>query len=542
MFDRILCCKQLRYSGMMETIRIRRAGYPIRHTFAEFVERYRFLITGVPPVHKVSDCRAVTAKICSAVLSKSDYQLGKTKVFLKDAHDLFLEQERDRVLTKHIITLQRAIRCWYYRRKFLQSKNAAIIIQKYYRGFIQRKKYHMIRIGCYRLQALIRSRLLTNQFRCLRNHIVALQAISRGYLLRKEFKSRQKAALKIQSFIRGFIARKKFIKLRDESQKLIEAQILKEQEVNQLMKKMNPKKAKEIAEQKYNERLQEFEIRKKEEEIEDQKKIAQKKAAITDAVLRQEEVVDDSKLVDAMFDFLPRAESQNDHQANGGQNGPTAFSDLERVVNGENNHNGISNDTSSELIVPQLPQEEDEDLSEYKFQKFASTYFQANVTHQYQRKPLKQPLLALKTQGDCMASIALWITILRFMGDLGEPNFHTLGRDNTSVMSKVTATLGRNFIKSKEYLDAQMNGHHHHDGHEQHHHEQPKPKSRSIRNKLVSLTLKKKNKLSEDVRRRLQEDDLAADTYSSWLESRPTSNLEKLHFIIGHGILREELR
>lgn len=53
MFDRELCCRQLRYSGMMETIRIRRAGYPIRHTFREFVERYRFLINGCPPAHKV---------------------------------------------------------------------------------------------------------------------------------------------------------------------------------------------------------------------------------------------------------------------------------------------------------------------------------------------------------------------------------------------------------------------------------------------------------------------------------------------------------
>lgn len=38
---------------MMETIRIRRAGYPIRHSFPEFVERYRFLISGIPPAHKV---------------------------------------------------------------------------------------------------------------------------------------------------------------------------------------------------------------------------------------------------------------------------------------------------------------------------------------------------------------------------------------------------------------------------------------------------------------------------------------------------------
>ena len=44
MFDRALCCRQLQYSGMMETIRIRRAGYPIRHTFREFVDRYRLVL------------------------------------------------------------------------------------------------------------------------------------------------------------------------------------------------------------------------------------------------------------------------------------------------------------------------------------------------------------------------------------------------------------------------------------------------------------------------------------------------------------------
>ena len=47
---------------------------------------------------------------------------------------------------------------------------------------------------------------------------------------------------------------------------------------------------------------------------------------------------------------------------------------------------------------------------------------------------------------------------MRFTGDLPEPRFHTMDRDNTSVMSKVTATLGRNFIRSKEFQEAQLMG------------------------------------------------------------------------------------
>lgn len=47
-----------------------------------------------------------------------------------------------------------------------------------------------------------------------------------------------------------------------------------------------------------------------------------------------------------------------------------------------------------------LPEEEEEDLSEYKFAKFAATYFQGTTTHTYIRRPLKQPLLYHEDEGD----------------------------------------------------------------------------------------------------------------------------------------------
>jgi myosin-7 len=38
---------------MMETIRIRKAGFPIRHTFTQFLQRYRLLNPKIPPPGQV---------------------------------------------------------------------------------------------------------------------------------------------------------------------------------------------------------------------------------------------------------------------------------------------------------------------------------------------------------------------------------------------------------------------------------------------------------------------------------------------------------
>lgn len=43
-FDPEVVLNQLRYSGMLETVKIRRAGFPVRRTFKDFFSRLASLI------------------------------------------------------------------------------------------------------------------------------------------------------------------------------------------------------------------------------------------------------------------------------------------------------------------------------------------------------------------------------------------------------------------------------------------------------------------------------------------------------------------
>ncbi|KAM5247363.1 unconventional myosin-VIIa isoform 4-T4 [Ctenodactylus gundi] len=523
LFDRHLCVRQLRYSGMMETIRIRRAGYPIRYSFVEFVERYRVLLPGVKPAYKQGDLQGTCQRIAEAVLgTHDDWQIGKTKIFLKDHHDMLLEVERDKAITDRVILLQKVIRGFKDRSNFLKLKNAATLIQRHWRGHNCRRNYELMRLGFLRLQALHRARKLHQQYCLARQRIVQFQARCRAYLVRKAFRHRLWAVITVQAYARGMIARRLHRRLRAEYLRRLEAEKMRLAEEEKLRKEMSAKKAKEEAERKHQERLAQLAREDAERELKEKEEARRKKELLEQMERARHEPVNHSDMVDRMFGFLGTSSGLP------GQEGqaPSGFEDLER-----GRREMVEEDLDAALP---LPDEDEEDLSEYKFAKFAATYFQGTTTHSYTRRPLKQPLLYHDDEGDQLAALAVWITILRFMGDLPEPKYHTAmsdGSEKIPVMTKIYETLGKKTYK-RELQALQGEG------------EAQLPegqKKSSVRHKLVHLTLKKKSKLTEEVTKRLHDGESTVQG-NSMLEDRPTSNLEKLHFIIGNGILRPALR
>ncbi|XP_037533824.1 myosin VIIAa [Nematolebias whitei] len=524
LFDRELCVRQLRYSGMMETIRIRRAGYPIRYTFVEFVDRYRVLMPGVKPAYKQEDLRGTCQRIAEAVLGRDDdWQMGKTKIFLKDHHDMLLEIERDKAITDKVILIQKVVRGFKDRSNFLRIRKSAVLIQKTWRGFYCRKNYGAMRAGFSRLQALVRSRKLCASYHVARQRITGFQGRCRGFLVRRAFRHRLWAVLTVQAYTRGMIARRLYKRLKGEYRRRLEAEKMRLAEEAKLRNQMSAKRAKAEAERKHQERLAKLAKDDAEREKTEKEEARRKKEMVEQMEKARSEPVNDSDMVDKMFGFLGTTSSLP------GQEGqaPAGFEDLEHT-----HHELMEEDLDEALPLPE--DDEEEDLSEYKFAKFAATYFQGTTTHTYVRRPLKQPLLFHEDEGDQLAALAVWITILRFMGDLPEPKYHTAisdGSEKVPVMTKIYETLGKKTYK-RELQALQEEG------------ETPRSdshKKNSVRHKLVSLTLKKKSKITEEVTKRLNDGEYSLHG-NSMLEDRPTSNLEKLHFIIGNGILRPALR
>ncbi|XP_008822855.1 unconventional myosin-IXb isoform X5 [Nannospalax galili] len=181
-FDEELVLQQLRYTGMLETVRIRRSGYSAKYTFQDFTEQFQVLLP-----KDTRPCReAISALLEKMQVDRRSYQIGKTKVFLKETERQALQETLHREVLHKILLLQSWFRMVLERRHFLQMKRAALTIQACWRSYCVRRALERTQAAVY-LQAVWRGFLQRQAYRRQRHSIIRLQSLCRGHLQRRSF-------------------------------------------------------------------------------------------------------------------------------------------------------------------------------------------------------------------------------------------------------------------------------------------------------------------------------------------------------------------
>ncbi|XP_077111675.1 unconventional myosin-Ie-like isoform X2 [Ranitomeya variabilis] len=124
---------QVEYLGLRENIRVRRAGYAYRRAFQKFLTRYAILTRETWPEWRGDQKKGVLHLLQSVNMDSDQYQLGKSKVFIKAPESLFLlEEMRERKYDSFARVIQKAWRKHTAVRKYIRMRAEAssIVLNK----------------------------------------------------------------------------------------------------------------------------------------------------------------------------------------------------------------------------------------------------------------------------------------------------------------------------------------------------------------------------------------------------------------------------
>ncbi|XP_023167899.2 myosin-I heavy chain isoform X3 [Drosophila hydei] len=152
-YNESLVLDQLRYLGILDIIRIRREGFPIHLTFSEFITKYKCLIRNKTYSNSRNDILLVLREL---QVPETEWQIGKTKIFLRSSANDPLENERKSIRCANSIIIQKNWRRHWNNKYYKNVKKSILIIQHAYRGWKLRIKFLRIRRSVIIIQSRLR--------------------------------------------------------------------------------------------------------------------------------------------------------------------------------------------------------------------------------------------------------------------------------------------------------------------------------------------------------------------------------------------------
>eukprot|EP00439_Symbiodinium_sp_Y106_P085130 s629_g27.t1 len=249
LFDRSSVAEQLSYQGVLEAIRVARAGYPVRYYHFDFLAAFRCIARKDVQLEMEAAMRKFQEGVADGFLVECIRRLleseplrsacenavavGRTRVFLKQsaAGRLRVAQalaraaactrlqaryrgnsarQRAAVRRRAVKALQAAWRGVALRRRLKEERRAraASLIVAGFSTLVARRRLRCVRFVCTALQSLVRMRACRKEFARLRQATCRIQAWWRSWLRRRRMRELPKHLRNIQRCWRGAVGRR----------------------------------------------------------------------------------------------------------------------------------------------------------------------------------------------------------------------------------------------------------------------------------------------------------------------------------------------
>lgn len=140
-FDDRIVIHQVKYLGLMENLRVRRAGFAYRRPYEMFLQRYKSLSPKTWPNYTGPAKQGVQEIVSHLGYDKDEYRMGNTKIFIRSPKTLFATEDAFQAQKHKIVAIiQKIWKGRQQRKKYLKMRVAAIIIEKWIRRFLAQKE------------------------------------------------------------------------------------------------------------------------------------------------------------------------------------------------------------------------------------------------------------------------------------------------------------------------------------------------------------------------------------------------------------------
>ncbi|XP_041666634.1 unconventional myosin-Ih isoform X2 [Cheilinus undulatus] len=183
-FNDVLIRHQVKYLGLMEHLRVRRAGFAYRRKYEIFLQRYKPLCPDTWPKWKGTAAEGVLCLIKHLGYQPDEYKMGRTKIFIRHPRTLFATEDAFQVCKHKLATrIQAKYKGYRVKGDFLKQREAATKIENCWRGLMARKERERRAWAVKVIKKFIKGFMTRNQPACTDNSEY-LAYVRQNYLTR----------------------------------------------------------------------------------------------------------------------------------------------------------------------------------------------------------------------------------------------------------------------------------------------------------------------------------------------------------------------